>query len=80
MGLFKRGAVVDTARWAAKVYHGYQKRAPFVTMDGVGSTMLMTRYAREAAAPPGGSAERTLATLPKLGEDGDIRSVAHLLT
>ena len=79
MGLFRRDAVVDTARWAAKVYNGYRRQAPFVSIDALGATVLMTRYAREAAGQPGGSAERALGALQALGENGEIRSVAHLV-
>ena len=79
MGIFRRDAVVDTARWAAKLYGAYRRRVPQVSMEALCATMMLTRYGHEAAAQPDGIAERTLAALHALGQHGAVRSVAHLV-
>ena len=82
MGFISRmarfGAVGGTARLAARTYHHVTKNNSNADMDTVGGTLIFIRYGRAMAHRPNGQKARTGEALTNLGQNGEIRGLAHL--
>ena len=74
-----RGVVGKTARWAAHLYHRWQRLAPEdpVAMDSVLAALIATRYDFDTPACPYGRSQRIRTALGILQDEGEIRSICH---
>ncbi|MCY4565925.1 MAG: hypothetical protein OXE40_15770 [Gammaproteobacteria bacterium] len=74
-----RGVVGKTARWAAHLYHRWQRLAPEdpVVMDSVFAALIATRYDFDTPACPYDRSQRIRTALGILHDAGEIRSICH---
>ena len=74
-----QGAVGETARWAAHLYHRWRRLAPEdpVAVDSVVAALIATRYDIDAFICPGGRSGRIRSALNTLHDAGEIRSICH---
>ena len=75
----RRGAVGNTARWAARLYHRWVGLTPDdpVSMNVVLSTLVAARYDVDALVRPGGRSQKVRGALGTLLDAGEVRSICH---
>lgn len=75
----RRGAVGNTARWAAHLYHRWVRLTPEdpVSMNLLLTALVAARYDLDARVWPGGCSQKMRGALGSLLDAGEIRSICH---